>query len=112
MGLFDSIKAVLSGEASPEQLLGDLQGMVGDLDLNQIKAKLDSAGLTDKVESWIGTGENIPISADEVKQVMDPERLQGLADKAGVDVDTAAQNVAETLPELVNKLTPDGVIPS
>ena len=71
-----------------------------------------TAGLSDKVQSWISTGENQSISADEVKQVIDPTKLQAIADDAGVDVDTAASQVAESLPELVNKLTPDGVIPS
>ncbi len=78
---------------------------------SSLKTKFDSAGLGDKVQSWIGTGENASLSADEVKQVMDPAKLQALAD-AGVDVDTAAANVADSLPKLVDKLTPDGAIPT
>ena len=112
MAIFDSIKAVLSGNASPSQLKTDLAGLVGDVDLNSLKAKFDSAGLGDKVQSWIGTGENASLSADEVKEVMDPAKLQALADDAGVDVDTAAANVADSLPKLVDKLTPDGAIPT
>jgi uncharacterized protein YidB (DUF937 family) len=111
MAIFDTIKSVLSGEASTDQLLGELQGIVGDIDLNQLKEKFDTAGLSDKINSWISTGENIEISADEVKSVMDPSKLQALADDAGVDVDTAATNVAESLPQLVDKLTPEGMIP-
>ncbi len=111
MGIFDTIKAVLSGKTSTDQLMGELQGIMGEVDLEQIKDKLDAAGLGDKVQSWVGTGENQPISADEVKSVMDPSKLQALADDAGVDVDTAAQNVADSLPQIVDKLTPDGVLP-
>jgi uncharacterized protein YidB (DUF937 family) len=111
MSIFDTIKSVISGDASPSQLMGELEGLVGDVDLAQLQKKFDAAGLGDKVQSWIGTGENASISADEVKQVMDPSRLQALADDAGVDVDTAAANVAESLPQLVDKMTPDGAVP-
>lgn len=79
--------------------------------VGQLKEKFDAAGLGDTVDSWISTGENQSISADEVKQVMDPTKLQVIADDAGIDVDTAAANVAESLPQLVDKLTPTGAIP-
>jgi uncharacterized protein YidB (DUF937 family) len=112
MSVFDSIKSVLSGDASPTELMDDLEQIVGDVDLGHLKEQFDAAGLGDKVQSWIGTGDNEPLSADEVKEALDPSQLQAIADKAGVDVDTAAADVAETLPQLVNKLTPDGVLPS
>jgi len=111
MSILDSIKSVISGDASPAQLMDELKGIVGDIDLDQMKEKLDTAGLGDKFKSWVGTGENASISADEVKSVMDPNRLQALADDAGIDIDAAASKVAEDLPQLVNRLTPDGIIP-
>jgi uncharacterized protein YidB (DUF937 family) len=110
MSLFEDLKAsISSGDTTKVQ--SQLKDLVGDLDLSQLRQKFESSGLGDKVQSWIGTGENKPVTADEIKRTIDPQRLQAAADKAGVDVDTAAQNVAEVLPGVVDKLTPEGRVP-
>jgi uncharacterized protein YidB (DUF937 family) len=70
-----------------------------------------SSGLGDKVQSWIGTGENTPATADDINKTIEPEQLQAAADKAGVDVDTAAQNAADVLPGVVDRLTPERRVP-
>jgi uncharacterized protein YidB (DUF937 family) len=110
MGLFEDLKAAISS-GDTTKLQSQLKDLVGDLDLNQLKQKFESSGLGDKVQSWIGTGENTPATADDIKKTIDPEQLQAAADKAGVDVDTAAQNVADVLPGVVDKLTPEGRVP-
>jgi uncharacterized protein YidB (DUF937 family) len=110
MGLFEDLKAAISS-GDTTKLQSQLKDPVGDLDLNQLKQKFESSGLGDKVQSWIGTGENTPATADDIKKTIDPEQLQAAADKAGVDVDTAAQNVADVLPGVVDKLTPEGRVP-
>jgi uncharacterized protein YidB (DUF937 family) len=81
-------------------------------DLKQLVKKFEDAGLGDKIKSWIGTGENKPISADEVKQALGPDEVKQVADEAGVEPDEAAQSLANDLPGAVDKATPDGSIPS
>jgi uncharacterized protein YidB (DUF937 family) len=111
MGFFDDLKAAIqTGDTT--KLQAQLKDMVGDLNLDQIKQKLEASGLGQKVNSWISTGENLPATAEDVKKAMDPDKLQAVADKTGTDVDTAAQDIADVLPDVVDKLTPEGKIPT
>lgn len=111
MSLFEDLKtAISSGDTT--KLQGQFKDLVGDLDLNQLKQKFESSGLGNKIQSWIGTGENTPATADDIKKTIDPEQLRAAADKAGVDVDTAAQSMAEVLPGVVDKMTPEGRVPA
>jgi uncharacterized protein YidB (DUF937 family) len=77
-----------------------------------MKENFSKAGLDDIFSSWTGSGENKPISAEQIKQAADPANLQAIADKAGVSVDEAAGELSKALPDMVDKLTPDGVLPS
>jgi uncharacterized protein YidB (DUF937 family) len=65
----------------------------------------------DKVDSWIGTGDNRSLSADEVKQALGPDEVKQAAAKAGVSEDQAAGGIAEALPDLINRVSPDGKLP-
>jgi uncharacterized protein YidB (DUF937 family) len=84
----------------------------GKINLDSIKAQADKAGLGDIFDSWVSTGENKPITAEQVKEVANPENLQKIADDAGISVDQAAEELSKALPEVVDKVTPNGVIPS
>jgi uncharacterized protein YidB (DUF937 family) len=81
---------------------GGLQGVVSEFEKN---------GLGPTVSSWVGTGPNQSISSDQVHNVVGPELLQELAAKSGLSVQELAQKLAEVLPQTVDKLTPNGVIP-
>jgi len=91
-------------------LLDSLVGKYGG-DLNQLVSKFEAAGLGDKVKSWISTGQNEPISKDEVKQALGDD-VNEVAQRNGVDPDEAADKLANELPNAVDKATPDGSIPS
>ena len=110
MSLFDDLKAAIS-TGDTGKLQSQLKDLAGDIDLGSLKQKFESSGLGDKVDSWISTGPNKPASAEDIKKTMDPQKLQALADKQGVDVDTAAQRTADVLPDVVDKLTPEGKVP-
>ena len=110
MSLFDDLKAAIS-TGDTTKLQGQLKDLIGDLDLDSLKQKFEASGLGDKVQSWISTGPDTPATAEDIKKTMDPQKLQALADKQGVDVDTAAQRAADVLPDVVDKLTPEGKIP-
>ncbi len=114
MGLLDSaLKMVLgSGGGPAKKILGAVVGMVGAGGLSKVLSAFKDKGMGDQADSWVGTGENQPVTAEQVKQAMPAEDLQRIADEAGISVDEAAEHVAATLPEVVNQVTPDGQVPS
>ena len=63
------------------------------------------------VSSWVGNGENLPISDDQVNQVLGSDRLEQVASSAGVSPDEAKSAIAQILPHLVERLTPGDKIP-
>ena len=95
------------GPASPP---GDLIGALGGL--GGLTQMLENGGLGDAMRSWVGTGSNQAVSADQVSQALGPSgHLAQLADTAGVSQDEAAQQLSSLLPEVINHLTPNGDLP-
>jgi uncharacterized protein YidB (DUF937 family) len=79
--------------------------------LNGLLETLHEKGLGDLVQSWIGTGANLPISAQQLLHVLGPHRVQHLAEEAGEQPESAAHQLASLLPTIVDKLTPNGEVP-
>jgi uncharacterized protein YidB (DUF937 family) len=69
------------------------------------------AGMGEKADSWVGTGKNEALSGDEVEQALGSDKVDELAQKAGVSHDEAKEGMAEALPEVVDKVTPQGTLP-
>ena len=80
-------------------------GMSGALD------KLKKSSIGEQVQSWIGKGENKPVNAEQMTQAIGQERMEQIAKKAGTTPEQAAQAMAEKLPGMVDKMTPDGHVP-
>lgn len=76
----------------------------------KVVGEFQNSGLGDKVQSWIGTGDNAPVSAQEVERAMGPE-VDQIAAQAGVSHQEAANGLADVLPQAVDKLTPEGKMP-
>ena len=68
-------------------------------------------GLGGLMSSWIGTGQNLPISADQIQHVLGSDQVKELAAKAGISPDMASSALSQLLPTLVDKLTPNGQVP-
>jgi uncharacterized protein YidB (DUF937 family) len=68
-------------------------------------------GLGEVVNSWVGTGQNLPISADQIQHVLGSQQVQELAAKAGISPETVTSQLSTLLPSLVDKLTPNGQVP-
>ncbi|MGH8479699.1 MAG: YidB family protein [Gammaproteobacteria bacterium] len=68
-------------------------------------------GLDDVVSSWIGTGENRAASAEQMHQALGEDRIQQVAQSAGVTNQEASQGLAALLPQIIDMLTPDGRLP-
>ncbi|MDQ8702948.1 YidB family protein [Streptomyces sp. LHD-70] len=86
----------------------------GDNPLGGLLDMLTRSGLGDRgqLDSWVGTGENQPLSPEQVKQAVPDETLDRVATEAGVSRDQVADQVARELPQVVDKLTPEGQVPS
>lgn len=89
------------------EALGGLTGGDG-LDLGGIADKLKQGGLGDQVDSWMGDGENLPVSADQVKEAVGEDKLSEMAGKLGVDSDGAADKLSQMLPSVMDKASSGG----
>jgi uncharacterized protein YidB (DUF937 family) len=76
-----------------------------------IMRKLQDSGLGDQLSSWIGKGDNAPISADQVKNALGADGLDAVASKTGLDVDDLVGRISDKLPGAIDKMTPDGAVP-
>jgi uncharacterized protein YidB (DUF937 family) len=81
---------------------GGLQGMLG---------KFQQAGYGDQAQSWVGTGQNMPISPDALQQVLGNGQLGKIAQQLGMSPQDAAGGLAQMLPGVVDQMTPQGQIP-
>jgi len=70
-----------------------------------------SNGMGDILSSWIGSGENLPISADQIGAILGSDVIGQFAQSAGVDSAEAGDTLASLLPNLIDQLTPDGAVP-
>jgi len=82
---------------------GGLQGMLG---------KFQQAGYGEQAQSWIGTGQNMPIDAGALSQIFGHGQLGQIAQQLGVSHEEAAGQLAQTLPQVVDEMTPQGQIPA
>ena len=78
--------------------------------LNALTQNFEQNGLGHIISSWIGNGENAPISSDQIKSVLGSDCVANLARKAGISPETAAQYLTKSLPSLVDALTPNGKV--
>jgi len=117
MSLIDDAKnkamATMAGGGSDPMVAGVLeliQAHPGGL--SGLVQTFHDKGLGELMSSCTGTGSNLPISADQLHQVLGPETVQTLAEKAGIPVDAAGSSLAQILPSLIDKLTPNGEVPA
>ena len=101
---------------SNPQLLQAIAGMLGNDGgqggLGGLVAKFQQAGLGDVVGSWIGSGQNQPVSGEQLTDVLGSDAMSGLAQKLGISPDAAAGQLSNLLPGLIDKLTPQGQAPA
>ena len=68
-------------------------------------------GLGGLVSSWVSTGQNLPVSEEQIQHVLGSEQVRELAAKAGISPEIARSHLAQLLPTIVDKLTPNGQLP-
>lgn len=117
MGLLDLAGQFLGGGQgggdSKAQLLNAVVGMIQNQPggLQGLLGKLQGSGLGDQVASWVGTGENLPLGADQLHQALGSEQVAAIAQQAGIPAEQATGGLAAMLPDIINHLTPNGQVP-
>jgi uncharacterized protein YidB (DUF937 family) len=115
MGLFDQISGMVSSAlgGSDNAAGGDVQAQVmgvlqqhGIDGVSGVMQQFEQTGMGAHVASWIGAGQNLPISASQVEQALGSPVITSIAAKFGIDTTTAANLLAQHLPAAVDQATP------
>jgi uncharacterized protein YidB (DUF937 family) len=116
MSLFDDLEnkaagSMLGGSSNP--LATGLLHMINNTPggLSGLLQNFHDKGLGGLASSWVGTGQNMPISADQIQNVLGSDQVKQLAAKAGISPDIAGSALSQLLPTLVDRLTPNGQMP-
>lgn len=119
MGLFDQLGQAAAGMLGQTEgnnpLMQALVGLLGQNShvggLSGLIQAFQKNGLSDVVNSWVGTGKNLPISPEQIQQGLGGDLLKQLAAQAGLSTEAAGGQLASLLPGLIDKLTPGGKVP-
>ena len=95
-GVVEAIAALIS------QHPGGLAGLVSEF---------ERGGLGAVAASWVGTGANLPITPDQLQSVLGSQQLQGIGAALGLSHQEAAEHMSELLPQVIDRLTPNGTLP-
>jgi len=114
MDLLNTIGSALGGKDADQgndlmqtilNLIGGQSGLAG------LAEQFTSKGLGDVISSWIGTGNNLPVSASQLQNVLGSDVIGGIASKLGINSEAVTGQLSNLLPQVVDKLTPEGRIP-
>ncbi|MFZ2853980.1 MAG: YidB family protein [Rhodocyclaceae bacterium] len=119
MGLLDKVVGAASGlfgqhDEGQEGLPGAVMQLINDPQtggLAGLMQSFDKAGLGETFSSWMSSGQNLPISAAQIEGVLGNEQVRNFAGKLGISPEQASAKLAEYLPRVIDKLTPDGKLP-
>jgi uncharacterized protein YidB (DUF937 family) len=121
-GLGDILGQVLGGGAAPRGGggMGDILGQIlagggggggGIGGLGGLLEQFQRAGFGEQAGSWVGPGQNLPISPDVIGQIFGRDGLAAIARQAGVSEREASEGLSQLLPEVVDRVTPNGEVP-
>src|SRR5215813_2678799 len=118
MGLFDEVLSMAGAAAGQQtQHAGALGAMMDYLNSPQVggiaglQKMFEQGGLGGVFSSWVSSGQNLPISADQLQNVLHSGALEAAAQKSGMDPNQLTGMMSTLLPHLVDKLTPNGQVP-
>ncbi|MDX2035535.1 MAG: YidB family protein [Isosphaeraceae bacterium] len=99
-----------AGAAAPSGLVEHVFGIVRSQGLTMIFERFSKSGLGEIAASWVGKGENLPIDASKLREALGDGTIQALAERLGLPLDRAGSLLAQALPMLVDKMTPEGTL--
>jgi uncharacterized protein YidB (DUF937 family) len=108
MGLLDGLLGGMVGAEMVTVVNGLIEKHGG---IQGIVAQLEQQGLGGAVRSWVGTGANQAITADQVHQAFGADTVKQLAARVGMTPEDLAAKLSTILPQAIDKLTPGGVVP-
>jgi uncharacterized protein YidB (DUF937 family) len=108
MGMFDGLLGGVVGAEMATVVNGLIEKHGG---VQGIVSQMESQGLGNTVKSWIGTGANEPITADQLHAALGSDLVNQMASKMGIDPGELSSKLAQVLPGAIDKLTPGGVVP-
>jgi uncharacterized protein YidB (DUF937 family) len=112
--LGQAVGGMLGGSSNQNPLMQALTGLLGQNSsvggLAGLVQTFQKNGLGEIVNSWVGTGKNLPVTPQQIQQGLGGDLLKQLAAKAGISTEAAGTQLAGLLPDLVDKLTPTGKI--
>jgi len=101
------------GKGGQEGGLGAMSKLVSSNGgMQGITSKLTQKGMGQQVQSWIGPGQNQPVSGEQIQSALDPKSLNEFAQQTGQSPEQASSNVAQALPHMMDQTTPEGKMPS
>ena len=109
MGLFDGLLGGVVGAGMVSVLNGVIEQHGG---VQGIVSQFEKQGLGETVKSWVGTGPNLPISADQLQSVLGSDTVTHIAQQLGLNSGDVAGKLAQMLPQVINQLTPNGQAPA
>jgi uncharacterized protein YidB (DUF937 family) len=117
MGFLDDVMKIAGsplGGANQGGLIEHVLGLINNPGTGGLGGLIDqfkSKGLSDAVSSWISTGENKPVSGEQIQYALGADTIQKIAQKLGITDSEAAKSLATLLPQVIDKLTPNGSVP-
>lgn len=104
-----------SGQSANPMLQVLLQMLAGNGQfggLSGLARQFEQAGFGREMHSWISTGQNLPITPDQLMQVFGQGQMQQMAAGSGMDLGSLAGGLADMLPQLIDRMTPSGQVPA
>ena len=118
MGLLDKIASIvgdnISGSMENKGLMEQALNLINNPEIGGLPGlinKFQNGGLGDIVSSWVGTGANQSISADQIINAVGADRIHEIAGKLGVADSQISDGLTSVLPQIIDKLTPNGKVP-
>ena len=118
MGLLDGVVKGLAGKflggGGQSPLLDTVLGLITNPKTGGIEGLVQNfknKGFEDIISSWVSTGKNLPVSGDQIQNVMGKDQIRQIAEKLGFSGEEVSGGLASLLPEIIDKLTPKGTLP-
>lgn len=114
MGLLDMVTGVLKGGGGENPMMNIIMQLVSNPNSGGLQGLVKSfqgSGLGEQAASWVSSGANLPVSADQIMGAFGGDQLKQMAGQLGVSEHEAAGGLADMLPKVIDQLTPNGEIP-
>jgi uncharacterized protein YidB (DUF937 family) len=111
-GLLENVLGIGAQQSQGSMLQVALQVLEQNGGLPGIISKFEHGGMADHIGSWVGTGANMPISGAQLQEILGSGSIGEIAQRLGLSHGDASSGLAQVLPQVIDKMTPDGQVPA